>query len=189
MKFTMAIGNPPYGVGGNLAIKFLNKTSEITDDIRFVLPTSVRKPSSLNKISPNLHCTFDVDCDSKSFPGGISTVYQRWELKNNKREKIELLKTHPDFEFLSYDKRFDADVFVGEYGCGPSGRVKTENFTHYAKGHHFLKVRSPEVIQNLVEFAPVFREVANQCNGRYHFGKNDLISTYIKCLKEKNGKE
>ena len=52
MKFTLAIGNPPYGVGGNLAIKFLNKTSEITDDIRFVLPTSVRKPSSQNKIKP-----------------------------------------------------------------------------------------------------------------------------------------
>ena len=42
-KFTLAIGNPPYGVGGNLAIRFLNKTSEVTDDIRFVLPTSVRK--------------------------------------------------------------------------------------------------------------------------------------------------
>ena len=49
MRFTLAIGNPPYGVGGNLAIKFLNKTAEITDDIRFVLPTSVRKPSSDRK--------------------------------------------------------------------------------------------------------------------------------------------
>ena len=50
MKFTLALGNPPYGVGGNLAIRFVNKTSDITDDIRFVLPTSVRKPSSQNKI-------------------------------------------------------------------------------------------------------------------------------------------
>ena len=53
MRFSLAIGNPPYGVGGNLAIRFLNKTAEITDDIRFVLPTSVRKPSSLNKIKKN----------------------------------------------------------------------------------------------------------------------------------------
>lgn len=189
MKFTLAIGNPPYGVGGNLAIKFLNKTSEITDDIRFVLPTSVRKPSSLNKISPYLHLDLDEDTDPKSFPNGISAVYQRWELKEEKREKIEMFRTHPDFEFLSYENRFNADVFVGEYGCGPSGRVKTENFTHYAKGHHFLKVSSPEVIQNLVEFAPVFREVANQCNGRYHFGKNDLISTYMMCLEQRDGKE
>jgi hypothetical protein len=185
MRFTLAIGNPPYGVGGNLAIKFLNKTSEITDDIRFVLPTSVRKPSSLNKISPNLHIDLDLDLDASTFPGGISAVYQKWKRKDELREKIELLRSHPDFEFLPYERRFEADVFVGEYGSGPSGRVKTENFTHYAKGHHFIKVRDPEVIQNLVEFAPRFREVASGCNGRRHFGKNDLISTYIECLNEK----
>lgn len=189
MKFTMAIGNPPYGVGGNLAIKFLNKTAEITDDIRFVLPTSVRKPSSLNKIKDVLHCSVDQDLPASTFPGGISAVKQHWVVKKERREKIFMHREHPDFEFLPYERRFEADVFVGEYGCGPSGRVKTENFTHYAKGHHFLKVRDPEVIKNLVAFAGVFREVANQCNGRYHFGKNDLISTYIMCLKEQDGKE
>ena len=115
---------------------------------------------------------------------------QYWKVKNTSRfeigvNEIPMHTEHPDFEFLDYKDRFEADVFVGEYGCGPSGVVKTENFTHYAKGHHFLNVRSPEVIQNLVEFAPKFREVATQCNGRYHFGKNDLITTYIQCLDEK----
>jgi len=190
MKFTLAIGNPPYGVGGNLAIKILNKTSEITDDIRFVLPTSMRKPSCQNKIKPYLHCEVDDDLDSATFPGGINAVKQYWKVKNTSRfeigvNEIPMHTEHPDFEFLDYKDRFEADVFVGEYGCGPSGVVKTENFTHYAKGHHFLNVRSPEVIQNLVEFASKFREVATQCNGRYHFGKNDLITTYIQCLDEK----
>lgn len=189
MRFSLAIINPPYGVGGNLAIKFLNKLSEHTDDIRAVLPTSVRKPSSLNKISPNLHCVVDEDLDPSTFPGGISAVKQYLVVKKEQREKIFMHKTHPDFEFLSYEKRFDADVFVGEYGCGPSGRVKTENFTHYAKGHHFIKVRDPKVVDNMVEFADQFRTVATQCNGRYHFGKNDLISTYIKCIEERDGKE
>ena len=194
MRFSLAIGNPPYGVGGNLAIRFLNKTSEITDDIRFVLPTSVRKPSSLNKIKAHLHCTVDEDLDESTFPGGISAVKQYWEVKNTSRfqvgvGEIPMMKEHPDFQFLPYEQRFDADVFVGEYGSGPSGRVKTENFAHYAKGHHFLKVRDPSVIQNLVEFATRFREVASSCNGRRHFGKNDLISTYIKCIEERDGKE
>ena len=189
MKFTLAIGNPPYGVGGNLAIRFLNKTSEITDDIRFVLPTSVRKPSSQNKIKSYLHCEVDDDLDSATFPGGISAVKQYWKVKNTSRfakgvNEIPMHREHPDFEFLDYKDRFEADVFIGEYGCGPSGVVKTENFTHYAKGHHFLSVRSPEVLENLVRFAPKFREVATVTNGRYHFGKNDLITTYIKCLDE-----
>ena len=194
MRFSLAIGNPPYGVGGNLAIKFLNKTSEVTDDIRFVLPTSVRKPSSLNKIVGHLHCSVDEDLNPSTFPGGISAVKQYWEVKNTSRfqvgvGEIPMHKEHPDFEFLPYERRFDADVFVGEYGCGPSGRVKIENFTHYAKGHHFLKTRCPEVVNNMLEFADSFRATATQCNGRYHFGKNDLISTYIRCLEERDGKE
>ncbi len=194
MRFTLAIGNPPYGVGGNLAIRFLNKTSEVTDDIRFVLPTSVRKPSSQNKIKPYLHCNVDEDLDSTTFPGGISAVKQYWVAKNTSRfdvgvGEIPMYTEHPDFEFLSYEERFEADVFVGEYGCGPSGRVKTKDFTQYAKGHHFLSVKSPEIIDNLVEFADKFREAATQTNGRYHFGKNDLITTYNKCLEERDGKE
>ena len=88
MRFSLAIGNPPYGIGGNLAIKFLNKTAEITDDIRFVLPTSVRKPSSLNKIKGHLHCVMDEDLDSSTFPNGISAVKQYWEVKNTSRFAI-----------------------------------------------------------------------------------------------------
>jgi len=194
MRFTLAIGNPPYGVGGNLAIRFLNKTSEITDDIRFVLPTSIRKPSSQNKIKSYLHCNLDEDLDNATFPGGISAVKQYWVAKNTSRfdvgvGEIPMYTEHPDFEFLSYEERFEADVFVGEYGCGPSGRVKRKDFTQYAKGHHFLSVKSPEVIENLVEFADEFREAATQTNGRYHFGKNDLITTYNRCLEERDGKE
>ena len=193
-KFTLAIGNPPYGVGGNLAIRFLNKTSEVTDDIRFVLPTSVRKPSSLNKIVGHLHCVVDEDLDSTTFPGGINAVKQYWEVKNSSRfetgvGEIPMVHEHPDFEFLPYERRDEANVFVGEYGCGPSGRVKTKNFVHYARGHHFLRAKDSQVVDNMVEFADKFRAAASQCNGRYHFGKNDLITTYIKCLEEKYGKE
>ena len=112
MKFTIAIGNPPYGVGGNLAIKFINKTSEISDDVRFVLPTSVRKPSSLNKIKAHLHCVVDEDLDPSTFPNGISAVKQYWEVKNTSRfqigvGEIPMMKEHPDFEFLPYEQRFD----------------------------------------------------------------------------------
>ena len=104
MKFTLAIGNPPYGVGGNLAIRFLNKTSEITDDIRFVLPTSVRKPSSQNKIKSYLHCIIDEDLDHTTFPGGINAVIQYWQVQNTSRfdtgvGEIPMHTEHPDFEF------------------------------------------------------------------------------------------
>ena len=78
MKFTVAIGNPPYGVGGNLAIKFLNKNAELTDDIRFVLPTSVRKPSSLNKISALIDVAEDYEGEGSFTPGCVFLRQGKW---------------------------------------------------------------------------------------------------------------
>ena len=52
-----------------------------------------------------------------------------------------------------------------------------------------MRCRDLKVVEDMVEFADKFRAAATQCNGRYHFGKNDLITTYTKCLEEKYGKE
>ena len=67
---------------------------------------------------------------------------------------------------------------LGEYGCGPSGRVKTENFVHYAKGHHFLRCRDMKVVEDMVFLQISFVLLHHNAIGRYHFGKNDLITTY-----------
>lgn len=182
MKFDVAIGNPPYGTGGNLAIKFLNNLADRVKPggiILQVLPRSIRKDSSQNKIRLDLHCVYDEDCDPKDFPTGIDAVIQQWEVRNYNREKIQTYREHPDFKFLKYEDRYDADVFVGEYGDGPSGKVLTSKFTHYAKGHHFIKA-SPEIVQRLVNLEPEFRKVSMETNGRKHCCKHDLIKTYIK---------
>jgi len=184
MKFDVIIGNPPYGSGGNLAIKFLNKCSELSDDVRLVLPLSVRKVSSLNKISKNIECVFDEQLPDDTFPGSIKAVYQRWVPTDIPRENIELPRTHPDFEFLTTSQKKDptqrkrANLFIGEAGGGPSGRVKTENFMHYWHGHHFLYVESDEVKQRLIDLAPKFREKAMNCNGRPHLSKPEIIEIY-----------
>ena len=71
MKFDVVIGNPPYGSGGNDAIKFLNKALEMSNDVRLVLPLSIRKPSSVNKIRLDAVCVDDVDLPDDTFPRGI----------------------------------------------------------------------------------------------------------------------
>ena len=99
-RFSVVIGNPPYGSGGNLAIQFLNKCAELSDDIRMVLPISVRKPSSLNKIRLDLVCVDDNTLPDDTFPRTIKTVYQRWVKTDTLREKIKTFTSHPDFEFV-----------------------------------------------------------------------------------------
>ena len=178
-RFSVVIGNPPYGSGGNLAIQFLNKCAELSDDIRMVLPISVRKPSSLNKIRLDLVCVDDNTLPDDTFPRTIKTVYQRWVKTDTLREKIKLHTTHPDFEFVSYDQRHEANVFIGIKGGGPAGRVKTENFEHYADtGHHLIKC-SKEVQERLVALGPQFREEA-MITQVPSLGKNELITIYIR---------
>ena len=181
MKFDVIVGNPPYGSGGNLAIKFLNKCGDLSDDVRLVLPLSLRKVSCQNKVRLDMICVEDTILPDSTFPGSIRTVLQRWVKTDTPREKIEKPSTHPDFEFLRAKdalQKCRANLFIGEAGGGPSGRVKTENFMHYADFHHFLYVEKPEVIERLVSLGDKFRSKAMNCNGRPHLSKKEIVEIY-----------
>ena len=159
MKFDVIIGNPPYGTGANMAIKVLNKAAEYSDDIRMVLPLSFRKDSVLNKVDLDLQLTQDEQLPDDTFPRSIRAVKQRWQRTGERREKIPLPTTHPDLQFVKHDRREEATVFIGGAGAGPAGRVKTEGFLHYAKGHHLI-ICSEEVKQRLIGLADEFRQEA-----------------------------
>lgn len=159
MRFDIIIGNPPYGVGANLAIKVLNKSAEHTDDVRMVLPLSFRKDSVINKVSPYLRCVQDELLPDDTFPRSIRAVKQRWVTEDGVRDKIAMPTWHPDFEFLKWEQREEADVFIGGAGQGPAGKVKTEGFLHYAPGHHLIKCND-EVKERLLSLGAEFRAEA-----------------------------
>ena len=177
MKFDVIIGNPPYGNAGNTAIKFLNACGDLSNDIRLVLPISVHKASSQNKIRLDLICVEDVDLPHDTFPGSIRSVMQRWVKTDSLRSKIKTFTTHPDFKFVTANV---ADLMVGRSGGGPCGRVKISDFKHYANDHFFIKVNSEEIKDRIVDLEDEFRDISMSCNGRPHLSKHELIETYIK---------
>ena len=177
MKFSVIIGNPPYGNAGKLAVKFLNKSMELSDDVRMVLPRSIRKPSASNRINLDFHCVNDVDVDDSAFAKTIDAVVQNWERKSYKREKIEVFNKHKDFEFVAPEV---ADCMIGRVGNGPTGRVKTEDFLGYKRDHYFLKVKSQTVLDNLITIQDELRLIASQSNGMMSLSKHELVTTYSK---------
>ena len=181
MRFDVVIGNPPYGNGGNLAIQFLNKCGDLSDDIRLILPLSVRKASALNKIRKDFICIEDERLPDDTFYKGIHTVRQRWIKTDQLRETIQTHKTHPDFEFCHREDP-EANLFIMRVGY--AGRVLTEesDFKEYrssSTGHFFLKVKDQSVIDRLVRCEPEFRRVAEETNGMNVLSKHELISIYI----------
>jgi len=213
MDFDAVIGNPPYGKRGALALKFLNDAADRIrskdGQILMVLPKSIKKGSSnFNKINRELELLSSKDCDPKDFAASIDACIQEWKIGENIRPLEVEHREHPHIEFLSYENRYDADIFVGGDGAGASGRVflhgeknpEGKEWTDYEKssGHNYIRVRPDEnntkeqILERIISLGQkgdnTFRDVATgTTNGIPHLGKTKLITIYTK--KYGNGHE
>jgi len=178
MRFDFIIGNPPYGTGANLAVKFLNKATEMSDDIRMVLPASFQRDSIRNQVNERFHLVEETKLPDDTFPRDITTVVQRWTRGEMPRSKVEINRTHPDFLFINYDRREDATLFIGGCGAGPAGKVKVDGFSHYKPGHHYV-ICNEEVKQRLIDLEPELIKHSRKCGCLPGVSKHDIIRIYV----------
>jgi len=204
--FDAVIGNPPYGKGGRLALQFLNecvdKVREKKGQIILVLPKSIKQGSSnYNKINRELELVWTKDCKDNDFAASIDACIQEWKIGDKLREIDVEYKEHPHIEFLSYENRYDADIFVGGDGAGASGKVFLpgeknsggKKWTDYEKSvsHNYIKVLPDEnntkeqILERIISLGQkgdnTFRETSmGTTNGIPHLGKTKLITIYTK---------
>ena len=206
MDFDAVTGNPPFGKGGGLALRFLNNCADRVraknGQILLILPKSIKKGSSnFNKINRDLELVSSKDCDPKDFAASIDACIQEWKIGEKSRPLEVEYKEHPHLEFLSYENRYDADIFVGGDGAGASGRVflpgeknpEGKRWTDYEKSssHNYIRVRPDEnntkeqILERIISLGQKgdnsFRDIAmGTTNGIPHFGKKKLVTTYTK---------
>ncbi len=84
-KKYIVIGNPPFGLRGQKALQFINKSFEFADFVCFILPplfNSDGKGSPKKRIKANLIFSEDITSHSYSYPNGenvnINTIFQIW---------------------------------------------------------------------------------------------------------------
>lgn len=179
-KFDIIIGNPPYGNGGSLAIKFLNLCLKMSNDVRLILPRSIRKDSLLNRVSLDAVCVYDETLPSDTFVPATSNtkaVLQHWT--SGLRQKIKMERSHSDFEWTTPDK---ADLKLRRIGTNAGGvhlDFKTQGSLD-PNNNHFIKVKSPQVAQNLKAIESELMALALNANNQESIGKHEIISTYKK---------
>ena len=215
MNFDAVIGNPPYGKGGKLALRFLNNALERVrkknGQIILVLPKSVKQGSAnYNKINLDLELVWSKDCADNDFAASIDACIQEWKIGEKQRELDPEHKQHPHIEFLKYEHRYDADIFVGGDGGGASGKVflpgeknkDGKQWTDYEKSssHNYIRVRpddnnsKEEILKRIIALGQngdnTFRKVSIETtNGIPHLGKTKLITIYTKRYGNGHGQE
>lgn len=186
----LTIGNPPFGRSCSLAIKFFNHASKFSDVIAFIIPRTFRRISVHNQLNLNFHLIKDeeLSCSPCCFEPKMSVkcCFQIWERRDYKRDKINLVKKHKDWEFLAYGPKDDnnqptppdgADFAIRAYG-GNCGEIVTEDLQLLRpKSWHFIKsnIGKEELISILSKLDYSFSKNTARQNS---IGKGELVLLY-----------
>lgn len=96
----IVIGNPPFGLRGNLALRFINHSYEFADIIAFILPplfNSTGKGVPMTRVKGyKLAYTENLPRNSYEYPDGslvdVTTIFQVWTKVNTDKIKKEEIK-------------------------------------------------------------------------------------------------
>lgn len=136
----LVIGNPPFGVRGNLAIDFINHSAKFADRIAFLLPLSFMKENLQEKLDPHLHLNSSLVLPENSFllKGeiyNVPSVFQIWDYKDSVREKPKTLKPL-GFRFVR--KSDSPDISVQRIGSN-AGKVSVNISDRSEQSHYFIQ--------------------------------------------------
>lgn len=183
------IGNPPFGRVSSLAIKFFNHSAKGAELIAFILPRTFRRVSVQNRLDLNFHLEYDeeIPVTPSAFepPMMAKCCFQIWIRKDRKREKIELPKEHPDWEFLPLGKKDErgqptvpenAHFALRAYG-GNCGEISTNLNSLRPKSWHWIRAKIP--IESLKERFLKLDYSGSQNTARQNsIGRGELVSLY-----------
>jgi hypothetical protein len=190
----LVIGNPPFGRVSSLAIKFFNHSAKWASVIAFIIPRTFRKISVQNRLDDRFHLVYDEEIPNKPCcftpEMSVKCCFQIWEKKENKRDIIELPKTHNDWQFLKLGKRdstgqptppLNADFALRAYG-GKIGDIKTEGLNELRpKSWHWFKsiIDKKLLIDRLMQL-----DYSNSVNTarQNSMGRSELVALYTEYI-------
>lgn len=141
-KKVLTIGNPPFGVQSNLAIKFFNKAAEYSDTIAFILPMTFMKESIQNKLDRHFILEKYIELPKNSFllndePYDVHCIFQVWRRTEYDRILNTSIEDNHLIEFVTGD---DYDFVIHRIGTSAgkafipeSGKVISRQSNYFVK--------------------------------------------------------
>lgn len=188
-KKYLVIGNPPFGVGCSIAVKFFNHAAKFADTICFIIPRTFKRISIQNQLDLNFQlihtedlplkpCCFEPKMDAKC-------CFQIWKKNGIVREIVTYDKTHVDFEFVKYgpidDKKqptvpIGADFALKAYGSN-CGEIVDSMGDLRPKSWHFIKSNIDiELLKS--RFKQLDYSISKDSCRQDSLGKSELIHLY-----------
>lgn len=132
----IVVGNPPFGRRGSLAIRFVNKASEIAPKIVMILPACFAKTSTQKALNKRLHLIHQEPMLDAAFTGEkgdhpVRCVLQAWELRDYDRIDKPTITETEDFYFTDHPEL--CDFAVRTHGAGV-GQLFSEGVLDLSRG-------------------------------------------------------
>ncbi|HIJ11158.1 TPA: hypothetical protein HA278_03825 [Candidatus Woesearchaeota archaeon] len=169
----VSITNPPFGRASSLAKQFFNHAANHSSHICYLIPKAWRKWSTMNSLDPYFHLIADEPVPQNCFylsdgstkkNNVLQTVFQIWEKRDYKRQKIVI----PDHGLIKKirpwkDKTVNgANVQLIVFGWSCGKVIEIESPTKSVTTSMYLNIRDPEVIQALkeIDFSKHYKNVS-----------------------------
>ena len=186
----VVVGNPPFGRGCSLAIRFFNHAAKWSKVIAFIVPRTFRRRSVQNKLNLEFHLVYDEEVPSQPcvFTPVMSAkcCFQIWERREDSRTVVRLPTTHTDWEFLPFGPKDavgqptppeGASFAIRAYG-GRIGEIRCNNIQALRpKSWHWIRAKEESNVL-IRRFSALDFSSSTDTARQNSMGRADLVSLY-----------
>jgi len=178
-------------------VKFFNICAKFCETIAFIIPRTFKRISVQNQLNLNFHLIYSEDLPYSNkdciFEPAMSAkcCFQIWQKQSTKRKKVELPKSHKDWEFLAFGPNITdtnhprqgqpsapsgASFALKAYGAN-CGEVVTKNLKDLSpKSWHWIKCDDPKKL--ISRFGQLDYSISKDTVRQDSIGRAELVKLY-----------
>lgn len=174
----LVIGNPPFGKSNSLTLAFINNAAKFARTIAFILPSSCRKETFINRLDPSVHVRRVVELPKNSFvingdqPYDVNCCFMIFDVRKKQRVKEEAPTTN-DFTFV---RKENADIAIVRKGYKVGRTIPFDSHISEASRYYIKSNINRKELENRLN--SLVHPEANMVLGSESISQKEIIRSY-----------